>query len=298
MKQQSKLLLSLLHGAGIGALTMAGSSLFSTDALAGVSNTRHNLGATGTVVSGQNRVSDTADVCVFCHTPHSSNSITHAPLWNKNFVTAAGSYTTYASTNSSTLDAAASSGSLIAGSTSLACLSCHDGAQAIDNIINAPGSGGYNANGGGAGGVAYNWVSSSGVSATGLITNGATNLGTDLSNDHPIGIAYCGGVDTATYSNNSTANCNDGDFKPIQIGGGTGAAARYWVDTGTQDGVRQKTDMYLYTRASAGTNGGFIPSVECGSCHDPHVETKAANQVAFLRISQSSSGLCLACHVK
>jgi len=36
----------------------------------------------------------------------------------------------------------------------------HDGTQAMDNIINAPGSGGYVADGGGAGGRAYNWGTS------------------------------------------------------------------------------------------------------------------------------------------
>ena len=38
---------------------------------------------------------------------------------------------------------------LSVGSVSLACLSCHDGAQAMDNLINAPGSGGYDVTGGG-----------------------------------------------------------------------------------------------------------------------------------------------------
>ena len=42
-------------------------------------------------------------------------------------------------------------------------------------------------------------------------------------------------------------------------------------------------------------------SVECGSCHDPHVEsgtgTPASGQT-FLRIANSGSAVCLACHNK
>ena len=297
MKQQSRLLLTLMQGAGIGAVALAGGSLLSTDALAGVSDTRHNLGASGTVL-GANQTTNTADVCVFCHTPHSSNSATGAPpLWNKNLPSS--TYTMYSNSGSSTLDAANSSGSLAAGSTSLACLSCHDGTQAIDNVINAPGSGGYNSDGGGANGVAFNWTSSATLDTDGKISNQATNLGTDLSNDHPIGVAYCGGVATGAYGDGGTAGCIDGDFKNIRKVG-SGSSAQYWVDVTGGTGAREKTDMYLYTRQFGGSfNGdGYGPSVECGSCHDPHVVAKETNQVAFLRVSQSSSGLCLSCHAK
>jgi len=137
-------------------------------------------------------------------------------------------------------------------------------------------------------------VGSGGIDSNGLMTNGATNLSTDLSNDHPIGVAYCGG-NTGTYTDNSNAGCRDGDFRAIRANG-TGSTAQYWVDTSVGvAGTREKTDMYLYTRNMGGT---FKPSIECGSCHDPHVETKASQQVAFLRVSQSSSGLCLSCHSK
>jgi len=292
MKRQSKLLLSLIHGAGLGAVAVTGSGLMSTDALAGISNTRHNLGSTNVVGGTANRVSDPAEVCVFCHPPHTSNTTAGPPpLWNKNLPNS--TYTTYASGGSSTLDAAQNNGSTTTGSVSLACLSCHDGTQAIDNLINAPGSGGYNANGGGVNGAAYNWVGSGGIDANGLMTNGATNLSTDLSNDHPIGIAFCGG-NSNVYVDSATTGCRDGDFRAIRVSG-TGSTAQYWVDTNGGTTNREKTDMYLYTRNMGGT---FKPSVECGSCHDPHVETKAANQVAFLRVSQSSSGLCLSCHSK
>ena len=254
---------------------------------AGIADTKHNLG-TGNTRPGENRVTaGTEEICVFCHTPHGADTSAPAPLWNKRLPVGA-SYTTYATLNSSTID-----GTILAvGSVSLACLSCHDGAQAMDNIINAPGSGGYDVTGGGALGLGYTWAGPR-VDADGRLT-GATNaalLGTDLSNDHPIGIQYCGGGPNATTPSGA---CRDADFVAPQ-NATINSNLVWWVDTAVgTPGTRQRTDMMLYTRSFGGTNG---PSVECGSCHDPHTPA-VGTQVAFLRISNASSGLCLACHVK
>ncbi len=37
-------------------------------------------------------------------------------------------------------------------------------------------------------------------------------------------------------------------------------------------------------------------NVECGSCHNPHVQNIDPNNPNFLVIDNSSSALCLACH--
>lgn len=277
--------------------TLGAVALMASSANAGISNTKHNLGATGSAVSGNvNNTTGTDEICVFCHTPHGANTNAVVPLWNKGFSSA--TYTTYKSLGTSTLDAA----ELGVGSVSLACLSCHDGTQAMDNMVNAPGSGGYNATGASQN---YTWTGSnqsSGKLATGIITN----LTADLRNDHPIGIQYCGGWGSGTLSTSTTAaawngTCADPDF--VSPAGKTMAAGTsvWWVDTtngGTGNSLtREKTDMILYTR-DFGTAMGTGPSVECASCHDPHVEKKATNQVAFLRVTQTGSGVCLACHVK
>lgn len=268
-------------------------------AQAGIANTKHNLG-TGNTRVGQNAVTaGTDEICVFCHTPHAADTSAAVPLWNKQLPSGS-SYTTYATLNSTTLDGQI----LTVGSVSLACLSCHDGTQAMDNIINAPGSGGYSATGGGATGLSYTWVTGQRVDVDGKLTNAATTLamlGTDLSNDHPIGVRYCGGGQNST---SATAACTDGDFK----GSGSGlqnatvnGQVVWWVDTtpGTAT-VRDKNDMILYTRTfTAGTNSGSGPSVECATCHDPHAESGVGNAGAtFLRISNSGSAVCLSCHVK
>jgi len=189
-------------------------------------------------------------------------------------------------------------GSTAIGSVSLACLSCHDGTQAMDNILNAPGSGGYDSTGGGTNGRSYTWTSPSGrVDANGKLGNGGgfiAALGTDLTNDHPIGIDYCGWVAGGTTPAAGTdilpANCGDKDFKTAQA---IPAKLQWYVDAGglaPADNGKQKTDMILYTRAFGAKTG---PSVECASCHDVHSEAPT-----FLRTSNASSAVCLACHDK
>ena len=261
-------------------------------ASAGIANTKHNLGSTG--VAGNNKVTTgTDEICVFCHTPHAANTNVEAPLWNKALPPT--TYTTYSTTNSSTIDGTV----LQVGSISLACLSCHDGTQAMDNIINAPGSGGYDTTGGGATGLGYTWAGPR-VDADGKLQAGAlTNLGNDLTNDHPIGIHYCGGGPNATTP---AGACVDKDFNAPNSGVINGARV-WWVDTLGASGTaaREKTDMILYTRNFGTTaSPNLAPSVECGSCHDPHVEETAAGNAGatFLRIKNTGSAVCLACHNK
>jgi len=287
-----------------GVLTSALLAL-SGPATAGIADTKHNLGS-GPGPAGRNTVSDTAEICVFCHTPHGGSTDAPVPLWNKRLSSTpgapagGGSYITYASLNTPSLDGTVAP----VGSISVACLSCHDGTQAMDNVINAPGSGGVVANGGdgtndGTAGRAWTWTSPGNtVNAEGRLISGAAALGTDLSNDHPIGIQYCGGGLTGSGGTVS-GTCKDGDFKPVQTQDLNGNQI-FWVDTG--GGGKQRTDLPLYQRAT----GGLGPMVECASCHDPHVSKDQAgpagtSQVAgetFLRISNASSAVCTACHVK
>ena len=251
-------------------------------ASAGIAITRHNMGNSNTT---SNRTAGTNEVCVFCHTPHGANtSAAGAPLWNKLSTRTAASYTSYLQgVNSSTFDAITSG----PGAVSLACLTCHDGTQAMDNMFNAAGAGGFYTNGGGTSGLStgYTWSSGdqTGVSTDGfLISTGTFNavVGTDLSNDHPIGMNYCASVlDTVTTI--SAASCNDIDFNSV-----TTANGKYWVDNGTA-GSFQKTDFPLYA------NGTNKVKVECATCHDPHTGTNL-----FLRQSNTGSAVCIACHTK
>jgi len=283
---------------GAGALLLA-LIMPGTDALAGIANTRHNLSTTGAAANVR-ASTGTEEICVFCHTPHAAEGASAGvPLWNKTLPGT--SYTSYSTLNSSTIDGTFTT----VGSISLACLSCHDGTQAMDNIVNAPGYGGYDGTGGGVNGLGYTWASGSiagRVSVDGLMTNAATTLSmlsNDLSNDHPIGIQYCGGGPNATTP---AGACRDRDFVAPQ-NATINSNLVWYVDTaGGTAATRERTDMVLYTRDFGGTNA---PSVECASCHDPHVEsgttsggTGPAAGASFLRIANTGSAVCLACHVK
>ena len=226
-----------------------------TSGSGGISGTKHNLSSGGFLGSR----SSTDEICVFCHTPHASSTTLVAPLWNKALPNTS-NYTLY---SSGTMQGTAS---LTSSSASLACLSCHDGTQAMDNMINAPGSSGYNSSGAPLGSMGS--MSSSTIA----------NLGTDLSNDHPVGVPYCGGNQTAP---GSRAGCRDQDFfGAMNNGSGNG----YVVGNSSI----QRENMRLY-----GTSLGTA-TVECASCHDPH----NAQNKTFLRISNSGSAVCLTCHAK
>ncbi len=271
---------TLLFAMGIVTL----GALSWTNVQAAVENTVHNLGTGGP--AGSNQLSSTADVCVFCHTPHGGSTSAAVPLWNRTLA-APSTYTTYATLNSATIDGAIAP----VGSVSIACLSCHDGTQAMDSVLNDPGSGLVN---GGFGGGTWSGPNvQPGVAGTvpaGELIN-APNLGQDISNDHPIGIQYGGGGLTAAASGGTLA---DADFNAASSANINGTFV-FWVET-TAGGTaaRDKTDMILYNRDVTGIAGGLQPFVECASCHDPHSDTNPT----FLRTSNDNSAVCLACHNK
>ncbi len=272
-----------------GGVMLASSLLLPTAAdaqVTGIRNTRHYLGSGAPATN--NRFSGTEEICVFCHTPHgAANGAGNPPLWNKTLPV--GPYTLYSST---TLDAGRATdgiaGSPSIGSVSIACLSCHDGSLALNAVINAPGSGLTNPTY-----TAGTWTAGTGPTpvdtVTGRFGSGIANLGTDLSNDHPIGIQYCGGGYTIA---SATGTCADADFT-APISAVIGGTRVFWVETGGNT-TRSKTDLTLYNRDFGVAAGGVGPSVECASCHDPHSDANPT----FLRRSNAVSALCLSCHVK
>ena len=173
------------------------------------------------------------EICLPCHASHNNdNSVTDAPLWNHEVTQAV--YTTY---TSPTLDAGTPPGNLDQpGGASKLCLSCHDGTVAIDSFGGQTGS---------------------------IFLVGDANLGTDLSNDHPISFIY----DTALAQ-------ADGEL---------------WDPATTPSGI-------------TGTAGGtiqdemlFADKLECSSCHDVHNQF---NNGELLLKPNGGSALCLTCHNK
>ncbi|MDH3317289.1 MAG: hypothetical protein OER43_16190 [Gammaproteobacteria bacterium] len=257
---------------------------FGGSAYAQVAGSQHDLTTSG---NAQGQTANTDEVCVFCHTPHGSDINAPVPLWNK-VLPAPGGFTQYSSLQLSSFD----SSEAPVGSVSLACLSCHDGTQAMDVVINLPGSGGYNASGAEIDPVAIGAMGGAPVPM----------LGTDLTNDHPISMQYGGGgVNVSTHSADGTftGTLGDVDFQPPERATVNGNPV-WWLDSpvGTA-ALREKTDMLLYTRDEATVAGGVQPFVECGSCHDPHNSgSQGPTTVAFLRIDNTASQICTSCHIK
>jgi hypothetical protein len=201
------------------------------DARAGISGSKHDFGQFGWANN---------QICQPCHTPHNAivrdanGQLVGGPLWNHTLSTA--TYTLYVDPVT---------GQNVTGqvdTNSRLCLSCHDGTVAVDSF------------GGGKG--------------TQQLTGGL--LGTDLSNDHPIGEA-------AIWPNPNPS---------------------FMVDPSLRDA---KHIMPLRQLAD-GRN-----AVGCTSCHEPH---NRANTASMLWVNNAGAGttvdgrsvsgsvLCLNCHKK
>ena len=183
------------------------------------------IAGTGHDFSGQSW-NTTTEICIVCHTPHNAdNTVANAPLWNHSLSNVA-AYSIYAG---ATMNATVGQPD---GSSKL-CLSCHDGTVALENF----------------GGV---------TTGTNPMTGNA-NMGTDLSNDHPVSFTY----DAAL------ASADGGLFNPTTTQSGLGGTI---------------------------TNTMLIAGkMQCSSCHDVH---NSANINGLLLKSNSASALCLTCHNK
>lgn len=264
-----------------GLLGIAGTG--SERALAQVQLTKHNLSTTQRAPGAQ--PASMTEVCVFCHTPFGAEASATVPLWNRD--QPAKAYATYNSLGTSSLDGATAP----VGSVSIACLSCHDGVQALNLMINMPGATPTDA--------------LDGPAAAAGRTRAHIAPGEDARRDHPVGNPYAGGSSLAAGPPAAPAvyrntQMKDSDFSSAQSALLNGQSV-WWVDTGVgTEGGREKSDIQLYTRVVASPPGAPAatpaerpePFIECASCHDPH---SAVNGL-FLRIANTGSAICLACH--
>lgn len=272
-----------------------------------VANSKHDLSSTS---SATLKSATITEVCVFCHTPHGADT-GKGPLWNRVSAVTTTPSAIYGSSNStgsmdSTVLATITTGSA-------ACLTCHDGATALDAIINTPGSAAGSYNTANAGTAAFKITSATSGTIIGSLMGAGT--GTDLSDDHPIGVAYGGGgfgvaAGTTTKDADFVLALASGTLAGVQVAKNGAAYAvattlqtapvatdKFWLDTQSTPTVRNKADMPLFVRAGFGVVGGqsdLQPAVECGTCHDVHNPGNGS----FLRIANTASALCYACHIK
>lgn len=271
-----------------------------------VANTRHNLtqrppeiGPGGPINAAlmDTQRNNYGEVCVYCHTPHGANNNLAAPLWNR--TVKSNTYQTYdlLGTNSLTQPVTQP------GPNSITCLTCHDGTTAIDAIVNMPGSGRYNParmtsdapallnewpnaaathvglTGPDQGCLVCHNPNGSGAAFPTAVDFTAFAIGTDLRNDHPVGIRY-------PVNAGPGSDFNDPPRK--------GAQLAFFDTNGNQRA--DSNEIRLYNTSAAGYE------VECASCHDPHGVPSAGPgstfNPTFLRVSNAGSGVCLTCHIK
>ncbi len=253
-------------------------------------NTRHNMSMSylgGGAANMDAARNDYGEVCVYCHTPHGANGTIDAPLWNRT-----NRNTTYTLYNKPLTSGQTPTPP---GANSLVCLSCHDGTVAIDSVINMPNRPGLDS-----------WDPAQQTSQNDtflntwpdntpvrhatlndcLMCHNSTNvfapdftvfmLGTDLTDDHPVGVSY---PDTAIYDFNEPST--------------TRGNLRFFDTNG--NGRADNNELRLY-------NSGDGFEVECASCHNPHGTpvsggTGGALIPSFMRVERQST-LCLTCHNK
>lgn len=152
--------LGALLGIGCGVLVASGAVAYTGSYTPGngINGTPHDL---GTAHNGMNFTAVPPDslnrICIFCHAPHNTyrpfgstegagptvpdSAFDYLPLWNHTLQDDI-SYTMYdngagAPTSGSKASQAIKFGSTVPGSTSLLCLSCHDGSVAVNSYGNS-----------------------------------------------------------------------------------------------------------------------------------------------------------------
>jgi len=249
-----------------------------------VKDTKHNLSSGA--ISNPIRASSENEICIFCHTPHSSPK---APLWNRN--DPGNSYTLY---NSSTIQATPGQ----PDGNSVLCLSCHDGTIALGNVSSRSTD------------IAF-------INSITTMPAGNTNLSTDLSDDHPISFVYDASLATSDgelkspssitspvhLDVNSKMQCtschdphndsNSGFLLTTSENSNLCLACHtksYWSNS------THKTSTATWN--SSGNNPWFhtsyttVAANACENCHNPH---NASGSKRLLNYSNEETN-CLNCH--
>lgn len=196
-------------------------------------------------------------VCSPCHSAHHTDPAQLIPLWSH--ATSTATFTPY---TSPTMQATAGQPT----GTSLACLSCHDGTVAINQLAS------------GQQGPTLEYIDPS------------AQIGPNLHTTHPISFTYDAALATSDGALNNPDTYKVGD--PVPSAGNTPPVPATWSGTS----LTGKT----LNEALLGNNH----RMECSSCHDVHKDIGSApSSGIMIKISgQDTSGrgstICRNCHLK
>lgn len=224
------------------------------------------------------------EICKPCHTPHNAASGTlTGRLWSHTLSAESTQYLYHGTRGSGdgavTTDTAATVGITEFDTATRLCLSCHDGTVALDSFMGRNGD---------SDGMKI------GADDTSVLTGGhgkaTSNLGgtgasADLSNDHPVGYR-------AVYDENAGMNLTTGvghyRYKSL--------ANAKTVITGAKFAISKTPVSAATARDSGAAVTGNAPAISCVTCHDVH--NGAGIDEGLLRIENTNSAMCLACHDK
>ena len=224
-----------------------------------IADTPHNLSAGG---PGLVRATTEQQICIFCHTPHNASSV--QPLWNRNAPVAA--YTVYASTSLQAKPGQPTG-------TSKLCLSCHDGTIALGTVVSR---------------------TQPIAMARGMTTlqPGKSNLGTDLSDDHPISFRY----DVALTGKNRKLRSPMGLPPGVRLDGNQELQCTTCHDAHSNTWgkflVMDNSQSQLCGACHNQGNTSIASHTDCKSCHQSHT----APSGPWLLTKQTVSTTCISCH--
>ena len=222
-------------------------------------NTSHNLSVSG---PGTVKATSEQEICIFCHTPHNATAI--QPLWNRAMPVNA-----YKPYSSNSLKAAPGQPT---GSSKL-CLSCHDGTIALGSVNSR----------------------SQPIQMAGGITllpPGSTNLGTDLSDDHPISFQY----DAALVAKNPKLK------DPTLLPSGMRLDRNKELQCTTCHDAHKNTfgsflvmsnvNSALCNSCHSMGNSDITAHLDCNNCHKTHTAPSGPYLLAKAKVTDT----CLQCH--
>jgi len=250
-----------------------------------VVNSKHNLSVSG---PGNMKATTEPDACIFCHTAHKNSGQT--PLWSHG-MSSVSNYIVYSSpTMKATVPQPDGSSRL--------CLSCHDGTVAL-------------------GVVSSRTTPIEMVGGVTTMPSGPSNLGTDLSGDHPISFVYDSALagldsnikDPATIDKRlrldhakklQCATCHnphDDQFGKFLVMDNNGSALclSCHTDPNWSASAHNTSGATITGQAKTLLAARRAPTVAANACENCHVSHKAESKARLLAKAKEEDN-CFTCH--